>query len=52
MNVQRCRHREYGLTLPTGNKAKNKTLTKTHEYGKAEQTTELLKPCDKGITMN
>jgi hypothetical protein len=26
-------------------------LNNRHEYGKAEQTTELLKPCNKGIKM-
>jgi hypothetical protein len=50
--------REYGLTLTTGNPAKNKVLlnlhvlNNRHEYGKAEQTTELLTPCDKGMKMN
>jgi hypothetical protein len=49
---------EYGLTLSTGNRAKNKMLlnlhicNNRHEYGNAEQTTELLKPCNKGIKMN
>jgi len=28
------------------------TLSNRHEYGNIEQTTELLKPCNKGIKMN
>jgi hypothetical protein len=49
------RHKEHTWYIKTNNPVSAYALhilNNRHEYGNAEQTTELVKPCNKGIKMN
>ena len=51
-HIERSRHKELIRYIKTNTPVSAYALyilNKRHEYGKAEQTTELLKPCNKDL---
>ena len=53
--LSEIRHKEHTRYIKTKNRISAYALhilNNKHEYGNTEQTTELLKPCNKGVKMN